>query len=37
MINNDIFFFFDSKPEALPLYEMLEEKRNKDFQIVKGL
>lgn len=26
MINNDVLFFFESKPEALPLYEMLEER-----------
>ena len=26
MINNEVLFFFDSKPIALPLYETLEEK-----------
>ena len=26
MINNNVVFFFESKPMALPLYETLEEK-----------
>lgn len=26
MVNNDALFFFESKPLALPLYEILEEK-----------